>query len=71
MMTIDDSDVTNHHGPSDEKRLLEITNTTLMIDPPLTEKLKPLIGSSSGDGFDVLPLATDQPAGPVSATPKV
>jgi hypothetical protein len=47
MMTIDDSDVTNHHGPSDEKRLLEITNTTLMIDPPLTDKLKPLIGSSS------------------------
>jgi hypothetical protein len=71
MMTIDDSDVTNHHGASDDKRLLEIANTALMSDPPSPDKLKPLIGSSSGDGFDVLPLATDQPAGPVSATPKV
>ena len=71
MMTIDDSDVTNHHGASDDKRLLEIANTALMSDPPSPDKLKPLIGSSSGDGFDVLPLATDLPAGPVSATPKV
>jgi len=71
MMTIDDSDVTHHHGASDDKRLLEIANTTLMSDPPSADKLKPLIGSSFGDGFDVLPLATDQPAGPVSVTPKV
>ncbi|XP_066332424.1 zinc finger protein CONSTANS-LIKE 9-like isoform X1 [Miscanthus floridulus] len=71
MMTIDDSDVTNHHGASDDKRLLEIANTTLMSDPPSADKLKPLIGSSFGDGFDVLPLATYQPAGPVSLTPKV
>jgi hypothetical protein len=71
MMTIDDSDVTNHHDASDDKRLLEIANTTLMSDPPSADKPKPLISSSSGDGFDVLPLATDQPAGSVSVTPKV
>ncbi|CAO1941940.1 unnamed protein product [Urochloa humidicola] len=72
MMTIDDSDVTNHCGASDDKRLLEIASTTLMSDPPTDDKLKPLIGGySSGDGFNVPPLATDQPAGSVPMTPKV
>jgi hypothetical protein len=71
MMTIDDSDVTNHGDASDDKRLLEIANTTLMSDPPTGEKVKPLIGSPSGDGFNVLPLVTDQPAGSDSVTPKV
>jgi hypothetical protein len=71
MMTIDGSDVTNRHDTSDDKRLLEIANTTLMSDPPSADKLKSPTGSSSGDGFDVMTLATDQPAGPVSATPKV
>ncbi|CAN6274623.1 unnamed protein product [Urochloa humidicola] len=71
MMTIDDSDVTNHCGASDDKRLLEIANTTLMSDPPTDDKLKPLIGSSSSDGFNDLALATDQPAGSVPMTPKV
>ncbi|KAF8737553.1 hypothetical protein HU200_014100 [Digitaria exilis] len=71
MMTIDDGDVNNLCGASDDKRLLEIASTTLMSDPPTGEKLKPLIGSSSGDGFNILPPATDQPAGPVSTTPKV
>ena len=71
MMTIDDGDVTNHCGASDDKRLLEIASTTLMSDPPTGDKLKPLIGSSSGDGFNVLPLATDQPAGSVSMAQKV
>jgi len=71
MMTIDEGDVTNHCDASDDKRLLEIASTTLMSDPPTGDKLKPLIGSSSGDGFNVLPLATDQPAGSVSMAQKV
>jgi len=71
MMTIDEGDVTNHCDASDDKRLLEIASTTLMSDPPTGDKLKPLIGSSSGDGFNVLPLAIDQPAGQVSMMQKV
>ncbi|KAL6635043.1 hypothetical protein ACP70R_027714 [Stipagrostis hirtigluma subsp. patula] len=71
MMAIDDSGVSNHCGSAEDKRLLEIASTTLMSDPPTSDKLKPLIGSSSGDGTNILPLAADEPAGPVSMTPKV
>ncbi|XP_062222151.1 zinc finger protein CONSTANS-LIKE 9-like isoform X2 [Phragmites australis] len=71
MMIIDDSGVSNHCGAPDDNRLLEIASTTLMSDPPTGDKIKPLMGSSSGDGINILPLATDQPARPVSMTPKV
>uniref|UniRef100_A0A0A9DEI9 CCT domain-containing protein n=1 Tax=Arundo donax TaxID=35708 RepID=A0A0A9DEI9_ARUDO len=71
MMTIDDNGLSNHCDASDDKRLLEIASTTLMSDPPTGDTLKPLIGSSSGDGINILPPDTDQPSGPVSMTPKV
>ncbi|TVU28312.1 hypothetical protein EJB05_19825 [Eragrostis curvula] len=71
MMNIDDSDVSNHCGAMEDKRLLEIASTTLMSDPPPGDKLKPMIGSCSGDEIKNLPLAADQPAGPDSVTPKV
>ncbi|XP_062220162.1 zinc finger protein CONSTANS-LIKE 9-like isoform X1 [Phragmites australis] len=71
MMIIDDSAVSNRCGAPNDNRLLEIASTTLMSEPPTGDNLEPLIGSSSGDGINIVPLATDQPAGPVSMTQKV
>nr|AQQ11854.1 constans-like protein [Phyllostachys edulis] len=71
MMSIIDSGVSNHCGAPEDSSLLGIASTALTSDPPTGGKLKPLIGSSSGHGINLLPLATDQPAGPVSMTPKV
>jgi hypothetical protein len=71
MMNIDDSGVSNHCDAMDDNRLLEMASTTLMSDPPTGGNLKPLIGSSSADEINALPLATDQPDGPVPMMPKV
>ncbi|KAM0850204.1 hypothetical protein ACQ4PT_053230 [Festuca glaucescens] len=65
MMNINDSGVSNHCGAQQGNSLLDIANTTLTSDPPTGEKLK------SGDGMNLRPLATHQPAEPVSVTPKV
>jgi hypothetical protein len=71
MMSINDNDVNNHCGAPEDGRLLDIASTALMSDLPTGDKFKPLIGSSSGDGMNLLPLNSDQPAEPVSTTPKV
>lgn len=71
MMNIDDSGVSSHCDSMNDNRLLEIASTTLMSDQPTGDKLKPMIGSSSGDGTHTLPLATDQPAGSNPVMPKV
>lgn len=65
MMSINDIGASNHCGAQQGSSLLDIANTTLMSDPPTDEKLK------SGDGMNLRPLATHQPAEPVSMTPKV
>ncbi|XP_052144307.1 zinc finger protein CONSTANS-LIKE 9-like isoform X2 [Oryza glaberrima] len=70
MMSINDNDVNNHCGAPEDGRLLDIASTALMSDLPTGDKFKPLIGSSSGDGMNLLPLNSDQPAEPVSTTPK-
>lgn len=68
MMSINDSGVNNHYAAEQESSLLDIASTALMSHPPTVEKLKPL---NSGDGMNLRPLATHQPAGSVSVTPKV
>ena len=65
MMSISDSGVSNNCGAQQGSSLLDIANRTLMGDPPTGEKLK------SGDGMNLRPLATHQPAESVSVTPKV
>nr|WCD39349.1 CO [Stipa breviflora] len=68
MMSINDVGVSNHCGASPNGRLLDIANTILMSDSPTGEKLKPL---TSADGMNRMLLATHQPTGPISMTPKV
>lgn len=65
MMNINDSRISNHCGAQQGNGLPDIANTMLMSDPPTGEKLK------SGDEMNLRPLATHQPAEPVSVTPKV
>jgi hypothetical protein len=65
MMNINDSSVSNHCGAQQGNSLLDIANTTLTSDPPTGEKI------TSRDGMNLRPLATHQPAEPVSVTPKV
>ncbi|CAN6217315.1 unnamed protein product [Urochloa humidicola] len=70
MMSISDSGVSNQDNASEDNNLLDIASATLMSDLDTCDK--PLVGSSSGAGVNLLPLATDQTAGSVdSTTPKV
>ncbi|CAN6162343.1 unnamed protein product [Urochloa humidicola] len=70
MMSISDSGVSNQDNASGDNNLLDIASATLMSDLDTCDK--PLAGSSSGAGVNLLPLATDQTAGSVdSTTPKV
>ncbi|KAG8072194.1 hypothetical protein GUJ93_ZPchr0006g44074 [Zizania palustris] len=71
MMSINDSGTSNHCGAPEDSSLLNIASSALMSDLPTEDKFKPLIAaSSSGDRMNLLPLTTDQPAGPVSTTAK-
>ncbi|KAF0903400.1 hypothetical protein E2562_027693 [Oryza meyeriana var. granulata] len=72
MMSICDSGVSNQDNAAGDSSLLDIASATLMSDLDTAGKLKSLVGSSSEAGVNLLPLATDQPAGSVdSATAKV
>ncbi|KAL5213139.1 hypothetical protein ABZP36_023986 [Zizania latifolia] len=70
MMSINDSGTSNHCGAPEDISLLNIASSALMSDLPTEDKFKPSIASSSGDGMNLLPLTTDQSAGPVSTTAK-
>ncbi|RCV11302.1 hypothetical protein SETIT_2G175000v2 [Setaria italica] len=70
MMSISDSGVSNQDNAAGDNNLLDMASATLMSDLDTCDK--PLVGSSSGAGVNLLPLATDQAAGSVdSTTPKV
>ncbi|OEL24394.1 Zinc finger protein CONSTANS-LIKE 9 [Dichanthelium oligosanthes] len=70
MMSISDSGVSNQDNAAGDNNLLDIACATLMSDLDTCDK--PLVGSSSGAGVNLLPLATDQTDGSVdSTTPKV
>ncbi|KAF7080152.1 hypothetical protein CFC21_084270 [Triticum aestivum] len=64
MMSINDSGVSNHCGVQQDCSLLDIANSSLMSDPPTSEKLK------SEDEMNLQPLPTHQPAQSVSMAPK-
>ncbi|XP_062233043.1 zinc finger protein CONSTANS-LIKE 9-like isoform X2 [Phragmites australis] len=72
MMSISDSGVSNQDNAAGDNSLLDIASATLMSDLDTCDRLKSLVGSSSGAGVNLLPLATDQTAGSMySTTPKV
>jgi hypothetical protein len=65
MMSISDSGVSNQDNAAGD--MLDIASATLISDLGTCDK--PLVGSSSGAGVNLLPLATDQTAGSVDSTP--
>ncbi|XP_066371427.1 zinc finger protein CONSTANS-LIKE 9-like isoform X2 [Miscanthus floridulus] len=67
MMSISDSGVSNQDNAAGDNNLLDIASATLISDLGTCDK--PLVGSSSGAGVNLLPLATDQTAGSVDSTP--
>ncbi|KAJ1259058.1 hypothetical protein BS78_10G124300 [Paspalum vaginatum] len=70
MMSISDSGLSNQDNAAGDGNLLGTPSATLMSDLDTCDR--PLVGSSSGAGVNLLPLATDQTAGSVdSTTPKV
>ncbi|KAL6596682.1 hypothetical protein ACP70R_047325 [Stipagrostis hirtigluma subsp. patula] len=72
MMSISDSGVSNQDNAAGDNTLLDLASATLMSDLDTCDKLKPLVGSSSGAGVNLHPPATNQTAGSVdSTTPKV
>ncbi|XP_025811895.1 zinc finger protein CONSTANS-LIKE 9-like isoform X2 [Panicum hallii] len=66
MMSISDSGVSNQDNAAGDNNLFDIASATLMSDLDTCDK--PLVGSSSGAGVNLLPLATDQAAGTVDST---
>nr|CAB3456803.1 unnamed protein product [Digitaria exilis] len=70
MMSISDSGVSNQDNAAGDHNLLDVASATLLCDLDTCDK--PLVGSSSGAGVNLLQPATDQTAGFVdSRTPKV
>ncbi|AQL03224.1 Zinc finger protein CONSTANS-LIKE 9 [Zea mays] len=69
MMSISDSGVSNQDNAAGDSILLDIASATLVSDIGTCDKL--LVGSSSGAGVNLLPLATGQTetAGSVDSTP--
>ena len=67
MMSISDSGVSNQDNAAGDNNLLDMASATLISDLGTCDK--PLVGSSSGAGVNLLPLATDQTAGSVDSTP--
>lgn len=67
MMSISDSGVINQDNAAGDNNLSDIASATLISDLGTSDK--PLVGSSSGAGVNLLPLATDQTAGSVDSTP--
>ncbi|KAL6909901.1 hypothetical protein ACP4OV_001560 [Aristida adscensionis] len=71
MMSISDSGVSNQDNAAGDNTFLDIASATLMSDLDTCDKPKPLVGSSSGAGVNLLSFATDQTAEAVdSTTPK-
>jgi hypothetical protein len=73
MMSICDSGVSNQDNAAGDNSLLDIASATLMNDlDPTRDMDESLVESSAGAGVNLLPVATDQTAGPAdSTTPKV
>jgi hypothetical protein len=72
MMSISDSVVSNQDNAAGDYSLLDIASAPLMNDLDSCDSDKSLVGSSSGVGVNLLPVATDQTARPGdSTTPKV
>ncbi|XP_062228700.1 zinc finger protein CONSTANS-LIKE 9-like isoform X2 [Phragmites australis] len=72
LMSISDSGISNQGNAAGDNSLLDIASATLMSDLDTCDRPKSLVGSSSGAGVNLLPLATDQTAGSMdSSTPKV
>jgi len=67
MMSISDSGVSSQDNAAGDNNLLDIASETLISDLGTCDK--PLVGSSSGAGVNLLPLATDQTAGSVDSPP--
>ncbi|KAG2605901.1 zinc finger protein CONSTANS-LIKE 9-like isoform X1 [Panicum virgatum] len=66
MMSISESGVSNQDNAAGDNNLFDIASATLTSDLDTCDK--PLVGSSSGAGVNLLPLAPDQTAGTVDST---
>ncbi|KAK3129005.1 hypothetical protein QOZ80_6BG0469960 [Eleusine coracana subsp. coracana] len=72
MMSISDSGASTQDNAAGDNSLLDIASATLTDDVDTRDRVKSLVGSSSGAGVNLLPIATDPTAGPVGGTtPKV